>query len=124
MNKKNGFSLIEIVATLVILGITLVAIISLFSYGTRTMSLNKQRVIAYMLLQRKFEELKSDTFNNVNAESGILYSTFPDYSFDVAVQPAYGGNPYLKKVDISISWTNNFGGTSTNTIATFIADHF
>jgi len=123
MYNKKGFTLIEIVATLVILGITLVSIVSLFSYGTRAMTLNKQNTIATMLLQKKYEELKSTKFDNIINVSGATYSTFPDYSIDINVQSSYGGNPFLKKVEIRITWLSNFGSNISKSILTFISNH-
>ncbi len=121
-NHKQGFTLIEVVASLVIVGIALVAILRMFSFGSRSNISNQDRVIACNLLQRKVEEIKCKDFSTDVTESGISYTNFSDYTLNVSQITPYNANSYLKRVDVDVNWANPLGSQS-ETMSTLVADY-
>lgn len=117
--KKKGFTLIEVVASLIIVGVALVAILGMFSISSRTSKLSEERVAAYNLLQRKMEEVKAKDFASIASAPNESYSGFSDYTLNTTVT-----NPstYLKEVEVKIQWAVPLGGTNEETITTKMTD--
>ncbi len=110
---------------MVIIGITLVAVAGMFSIGNRAYinpELGKEKVIAYNLLQRKMEEVRAQDFVNINDESNYVYDDFLDYTLDTDVTDLSLDLKIVKRIDVTITWTNAFGDIVTEAIATKITD--
>ena len=122
LKTQKGFTLIEVVGAVVIVGLAITAILGMFSISNKSRAANTKKFIAYNLLQRKIEETKligfAETINeNIPNPYGIQ-----GYTLTVARQPPpYNGNSFLKKVDVTITWSSPFGGTQSETISTLIA---
>ena len=114
--------MIEVVASLVIVGVSLVAILAIFSLGTKGRTFKERQLIACDLLQRKVEEVKCKKFATNVSEANSSYTGFPEYAFDVTEQFNHASNPYLKKVTIIIGWENPFGVRQQETIIILVAD--
>lgn len=130
--KEKAFTLIEVVASLVIVGIALVAMLGMFSLGSRSNVFNQDRVIACNLLQRKLEEVKCKTFGNINSndDDEVITVNTSAYTLNVEVDPLKvdltdfaGADPPLKRVTVTVSWATPSGGSKTETVSTLIADY-
>lgn len=116
--KQNGFSLIEVVASMVIVGVTVVAVMNMFSAVVKSSEENKNRLIAYTLLHQKAEEIKAKDFNAITADTG----SFPGFTgFNYLVNVTYPFDPNsdgvsMKKVVIQVGWQSSFGGAMTESI--------
>ena len=119
----RGFTLIEVVSSIIIIGLALVATLSMFSIGSRSNALIQQKVIAYNLLQRKLEEASTKPFSTDVGESSVTYSGYSDYSLDLTQTDSYLSNSKLKRLVASISWTNPYGKSQTETISMLVADY-
>jgi type II secretory pathway pseudopilin PulG len=115
MNREEAFTLIEVVASLIIIGVALVAILGMFYVGSKTGKMNEDRLIAYNLLQRKMEEVRAKSFTNIAGAINQNYSGFTDYTLDTTVTNISSN---LKKVEVSVEWLDVFGRTRVETIAT------
>lgn len=132
MNHERGFTLIEVVASLVIVGIALVAILGMFSIGSRSNSFNQDKVVACNLLQRKLEEVKCKSFDAINSDDDdeVITVNGSTYTLNVEVAPLgidltdfVGDNPPLKRVRANVSWATLFGTGMSETAYTLIADY-
>ena len=113
MNHK-GFSLIEVIAAMAILGMTLVATLTMFSLGNRDTQLRREEVIALNILRGKQEMIGCRNFSDVFDESGVTCAGLPDCVIDITVDFGYGAPlAGLKKVDMTIQWTSAMGGVRT-----------
>lgn len=130
--KERGFTLIEVVASLVIVGISLVAILGMFSIGSRSSAFNQDNVVACSLLQRKLEEVKCKGFDDINSndDDEVITVNNSTYtlnvevdSLDVDLTDFVGENPPLKRVRASVTWATLFGNSRTETLYTLIANH-
>lgn len=115
MNKDNsGFTLVEMVAAIAIIGIVITSVVSLFGSIQST-----QRKTAYMesatrAAQREMESLRNNNFNNLTAGQSIdftsqLPSTLKNKNGTVTVSEPYTG---LKRVDVTVTY--NEGSTQKN----------
>lgn len=121
--QKKGFSLIEVVASFAIVGISMVALVKMLSLANANTTLNQKRVVAANLLQRKIEEIKCKSFGKDVTESNFSYTGFPDYRLSVTESVNYLSLADLKRVDVAINWATAIGISHQEAISTLIANH-
>lgn len=113
--NRSSFTLVEIAASLVILGVALVSILGMFYVGSKASRLSEERTIAYNLLQRKMEEVISKIFADIAGASDETYPDFPNYTLDTSVTDL---SATMKEITVSIRWPSATGGTNQETITT------
>lgn len=101
---NKGFTLIEVICSIFILGLALVALQQMVSSGFKSNAITEQRLIAYNLLEWEMEYLQSVDFDE-------LYGIVPPdpdvsgYNIDVAVVDTANN---LYTINVTISGTNAF----------------
>ena len=116
--RKNGFSLIEAIASIVVVGVTIVAILNMFRTVTKSSTENRQRLIAYNLLHQKAEETKAKDFNAITTDTGS-FAGFPGFTYLVNVTYPYDPNSEgvsMKRVAVQVGWQSSFGAAVTQSI--------
>ncbi len=63
--KKDGFTFIEVLITMLILGVVLIALLSCFIYGFSILSRMRQMTIATQSIQEELELIRNMPFNNI-----------------------------------------------------------
>jgi len=118
---SEGFSLIEVMIAMVILGIMLMTLISVFVYGYNVIARSKQLAAATQICQSEIERIRGLSFD---ALSG-LSSTFTDPKMSslingqgVRVVEAGAGSDILK-LTVSVAWTYR-GRPLRKDVVTFI----
>ncbi|MDD5449298.1 MAG: type II secretion system protein [Candidatus Omnitrophica bacterium] len=106
MKKNRGFTLVEIAASLMILGVAFVSILGMFYIGSRAGRLSEERTIAYNLLERKMEGTISKSFNAISDSLDETYDDFPGYTLDTTVNNV---SPTLKEITVAIRWQGAAG---------------
>ena len=114
--NRRAFSLMEVILSIVILETIAVAMLGMVTFGTRAGLMHEEMLTAINLLQWKVEEIKSRPFNTSVTESGTWYPTFDTYTFNINQTMSYLGNPYLKKVEVFLTWVNPLGVSKTEGI--------
>lgn len=109
MNKDSGFTLIEILLALAILGVGLVGILSVFAVGTnsvhRTVALTEAGFIAQMVLEDFKRQAYTDPGSvNITDEYKSYYT---NYEVILDNLESIGNPPNLYKVDISVKKVNS-----------------
>lgn len=104
IKKESGFTLVELVVSIAVIGIVVSSVVSLFGSIQST-----QRRTAYMetatrAAQRQMESLRNNNYNNLDAGETIdftsqLPTSLRNRSGTVTVSEP---NPGLKRVDISV----------------------
>lgn len=112
----TGFTLIEVLLALAILGVGLASILSLFALGGSSARRAYNNTRAALYAQLTFEDLKRysiSNFSNINSSlQPATFSTPPaEYSdltrtLVVNLNP-YSGLPNYVMVELTISWNNN-----------------
>ena len=112
----RGFSLIEMLISLVILSVSLLAIASLMAMTTRNNASGTQMTEAVNLAQDKIEELGvTPTGNLLPGTDQKKGSTGVNYSRNWTVLPNATGN--LRAVTVTVNW-NNRENHSINLLST------
>ncbi len=120
---RTGFTLIEVVSSLVIVGVSLVAVLQMFSFATRSAELTQKKLVTYTLLERKRDEIKCKTFSDDVTEEEESYTDSPGYVFTVTEDVPYNGNSYLKQVVIDVAYETSFSPDKTESLTLFVSDH-
>ncbi len=115
---SKGFTLLEIIITLVILAAGVMAIASAFGTGIFASSDVEDTGLALNIAQAKMEEIKNMPFANL-ADSGP--SADPNFSnFNVRVDVAEAQNPM--QVVVTVAW-NVKGGETSLALTTLVASY-
>ena len=113
----RGFSLVELVVTVVLAGIIFLAMVPLFVSGLKTTSTNARRVVATNIAQKRIEQIRllaakmaSPSPNSTSATTGyaaITTANLMNNSWNAALgisttyTPAAGGQPYNITTSVS-----------------------
>ena len=112
----------EVILSIVVLETIVVAMLGMVTFGTRTGLMHEEMHTVINLLQWKVEEIKSRPFSVNVTELNTWYPTYDKYHFNVSQATNYTGNPYLKKIDVFVTWTNFFGVTKVEGVWFLMAD--
>lgn len=111
---RKGFTLIEVIAAIVIVGVGLVSVIETFLMGNKMITLREERTVVAHLLQGTMEEVKAKGYAADVSHSGECSElsacaescarmltenckyTIKKEDYDAGLQ--------LKKIDLAISW--------------------
>jgi len=80
---QQGFTLIELVIVIVVVGICFISVMSLFTESLHKNVTNEIITVATSLAEGKMEEVISDGFSGISNDSGSFSSPFSDYSYQV-----------------------------------------
>jgi prepilin-type N-terminal cleavage/methylation domain-containing protein len=115
ISDVSGFTLVELIITISIIGIASIGIASLFYTTQYTQQQSRYIDAATRAAQRQVEILRNNSYNNLQAGQTInftadLPSSLPNTKSGTAVvsEPSDG----LKRVDVTVSFTQN--GRSQN----------
>lgn len=125
--KEEGFTLIEVLVTMVILSGVLTALLSCFIYGLNIISRMKQTAMATQIIQEQLEEIRDKNYDEVVSlgtsftHDGLTtlsnWSGCAGATGAVAVESSEGDD--IKKVTVTVQWTYR-GQTQREDIVTFI----
>jgi len=100
LKYEKGFSLVEVLITLLIVSITIIPLVNVFSLNEKVTAEIRAEDTALFLAQAKLEEFKGYTFDNLeNISDKTAFTGYPDYFFTVKIEPE---NDYLKKITVTI----------------------
>ena len=119
--STKGFTIVEAVCAIAVLGMAMVSIITMFSIGTKARVINEQRIVAYNLARMKLEEaIARDWSTDVTANIPNC-PDFTEYAINVTQQINPNGEfnfNTLKKINVTITWTSPSGDSISKTIST------
>ena len=116
-NRKSGFTLLEVLATIVFFTLGFVALIQAFSTGMRAATDVENEDLALNIAQAKMEELKNTTFAGLASSGPTADANFSNYNVTVSVT---GTDP--KQIDVTVDW--NVQGSSTNVVLTTLRANY
>lgn len=117
-NKKAGFSLLEVLLAILLLGTGLVALLQVVNTGLFVGGQNENTIIAANLVQEKIEESRNASFSSVVSEAKAVVSGFPAFNRQVDVTTLQSG---LKQVSVTVYWFAKNTETNTNMV-TYVSD--
>lgn len=99
--KKNGFTLMEIIVAMTLMGLSLVAVLELFSLGLSSGRRSQRATVAVSLARNLMEEVLSRDELADGTEEGRFEEEEMDYAIDVGPGEFQG----LHEVLVTVSWT-------------------
>lgn len=109
---NNGFTLLEVMVSVVIMGIVLVGVYKMHSQSLALSMEARFYTQAPMLAQSKLAELETNSEEQIVGDSGDFGANFPGYTWMVSVDDlqieALGEiSDDLKRIDVSVSYNND-----------------
>lgn len=114
----KGFTLLEVLITVIILTVGIVAILWAFSAGMYATTDIENVDLALNIAQAKMEEIKNTPFANLEDSGPTADPNFAN--FNVTVNVAEGQNPM--QVDVTVAWQVKGGQTSIS-LTTLITNY-
>ncbi|MFH1459149.1 MAG: type II secretion system protein [Candidatus Omnitrophota bacterium] len=108
LKKTKAFTLIETIIALAILGVGLVAVMRYFPQALDTAKRSADLTQATMIAQQKIEEIKAESFDNINNADSFQTSGFildPEHSgfeYEIVINPL--GDVTLKSITVRVRW--------------------
>lgn len=124
---RKGYTLVEVLAAVAILGTGLVAMLTMFQVGTRIDKGNEAATLAVWLLQGKVEVIRDGDFAAASPEARAAVPGHPSFETEVDVADDETGavadeNTTLKRVSATIWWTDVVGGESSRSVVALMAN--
>ncbi len=114
IKKKNGISLIEVIITILIIGISVSSISTLFLFGFNKNQFSNDLMRAEQLASSKIEFIRTlssdsaillnNTIENFNSING-----YEKFKREIFVKPAISGDSNFLKIESDIYWQNERG---------------
>ncbi len=120
-NREDGFTLIEVLVTIMILAVVLIALFSCFIYGFTVISRVRQASIATQCIQEELERIRNMPFDDIlSLDNSFTNESLPllEDSSGILSLEDYGGND-IKKLTVSVIWSYN-GRQIRRDIVTFV----
>lgn len=120
-NKEDGFTLIEVLITIMFLATALIALLSSFTFSFSTLSKMKQMSIATQCIQKELEEIRNMAFEDIlNLGISFTNTTFSNLKNSngiLTIEDSVGDD--IKKLTVSVVWTYK-GRVLRRDMATYI----
>jgi prepilin-type N-terminal cleavage/methylation domain-containing protein len=129
--SQAGYSLVEVSVAALVVGILIASILSTVTHGFGILARSRETLRAHQILQQEVETVRtyswSQMTNNVNfgttnvSDSGVVY--WVTRSADSYGNSTNYGSNHLKKVTISIQWTNMTGDSMRKSMTTLVSQN-
>lgn len=116
--KINGQGLIEVMMTLLIIAVSILALLRFQNYLAYSNNLTNQKSIAYQLALTEIETLRdysalTGANSYANIASGSSSQTLAGATFTITWTVTANVNPTYKKIDVNVTWTDQYGGSQS-----------
>ncbi len=105
--REEGLTYIEVLVTMVILGVVLIALLSCFLHGFNVLSRMRQTAIATQSIQEELELIRNMSFNDIltldSSFTNESLSLLEDGTGAVNVEDSLGDD--IKKLTVSVFWS-------------------
>jgi prepilin-type N-terminal cleavage/methylation domain-containing protein len=119
--REDGFTLIEVLVTIMVLAVVLIALFSCFLYGFTVISRMRQTAIVTQCIQEELELIRNMPFNNIlsldSSFENESLSLLEDSSGILSLEDSGGDD--IKKLTVSVIWSYK-GRQMRRDIVTFV----
>lgn len=120
----RGFSLLEVMVAVVIIGFGLLAIMHLFPIGLRASKISQDTTVASFLAQVKIEELRNTGWSQITggteAYGGI--TDYPGFKRVTTIQTVESTEPQLKRITVEVFY-KPYGAERSVKLVTLFTDY-
>jgi len=122
-----GFSMVELMVTVVLAGIIFAAMVPVFANALKTTARDNMRVTATNIAQDRIEKIRMLKYADITT-AHLDSATFANGQFGVSFTPAGGGRPYTidsyfvadepkyKTIEVTVGWPDSLGTTVVQTV--------
>ena len=121
--KLAGFGLIEILITIVVIGVGLLTIAGLYSRTMSASVVSKQRSEAVVIAESMLEQLRGTVYANIvsgNDSIAAVSGSGSSATYQRNWTVTSNVNPTYKNVAMTITWSDSQGATQTVSLVTRI----
>ena len=119
--REEGLTYIEVLVTMMILSVVLIALLSCFLHGFNVISRMRQTAIATQSIQKELEFIRNMSFNDIltldSSFTNESLSFLEDSSGVINIEDSLGDD--IKKLTISVLWSYH-GRQIRRDIVTFV----
>jgi type II secretory pathway pseudopilin PulG len=105
--REEGLTYIEVLVTMVIFGVALIALLSCFLHGFNVLSRMRQTAIATQSIQKELEIIRNMSFNDIltldSSFTNDNLSLLEDSGGAVNIEDSLGDD--IKKLTVSVLWS-------------------
>ena len=105
--REQGLTYIEVLVTMVILAVVLIALLSCFLHGFNVLSRMRQMAIATQSIQEELESIRNMSYNDVltlgTSFTNESLSLLDDSSGVISLEDSLGDD--IKKLTVSVLWS-------------------
>jgi Tfp pilus assembly protein PilV len=120
-SSESGFTLVEALLSILILGISLINIAMVFSDGIVFISKMKEISIATQDAQAEMEKIRDMNFSSI-ASHTFTPAGLTNPTGTVTVSSAPGADSNMKSVTVKVTWTSYLGTTVKRSLVTFVTN--
>ncbi|HKS15942.1 MAG TPA: type II secretion system protein [Planctomycetota bacterium] len=102
MTRRSGFTLIEVLVSLVVVTASLTIIAQGFLTGGRASVVSQNETIAAMLAESKMAELEAGILSTQMSDQGTFEPERPDFSW--SLEPESTETTGLSKMTLTVTW--------------------
>jgi prepilin-type N-terminal cleavage/methylation domain-containing protein len=106
--RSRGFSLIEVVIAIALIGIIGVAILSALSYASMVLIMNKGRATAESLARTQMEYVKNQEYDDTEPQSyeqtDVESPDHPGYFISVSAQPLHNPDDGIQEITVTVRY--------------------
>ncbi len=119
--REEGLTYVEVLVTMVILGVVLIALLSCFLHGFDVISRMRRTAIATHSIQKELELIRNMSFNDIltldSSFTNESLSLLEDSSGAVNIEDSLGDD--IKKLTVSVFWSYQ-GNQMRKDVVTYI----
>ncbi len=112
-SPENGFTLLELLLTLILLGAGLASLLSAISLILASGGINESEVVATHLAEEKMETLKNTSYSGIANETKAVVSGFTSFQREVAVTTPVTS---LEQITVTVYWNHKSAELSKNLV--------
>jgi prepilin-type N-terminal cleavage/methylation domain-containing protein len=122
LREQNGFTLIEVMAAVVVLGLLVVPVFSMISGGLASSSIAADKTTAVSLTQEKLEMLKAKEFHDLKSNlMPVIENPVDGFSGFIRTTKISDVSSNLLIIDVTVVWKNgDFNATVLRTQGDFL----
>ena len=118
--SRRGFTLVEIMVSVAVLGAAMLSVAQMFRVGADVGSTENKRMVALNLLQHELEMLKEQNWDTIQTRSRSTVTGREDYEIAL-IAGNYSAN--VKVVQGTIYWTDHRGHAQSEVLNSMYANH-
>ncbi len=118
MLKNRGFTLLEVLLTIILMVIGSVLLLQALATGIFVGGENETELVATNLAQEKTEELRNKSYPNITNETKDVVSGYPAFQREVVMTIVQSG---LKQVNVNMYWFTKADELNVS-LVTYVSD--